>query len=1790
MLKSLFDGISGLKGHQIRMDVVGNNISNVNTNGYKANRANFQDTLSNVISMNTQPGGLQSTGRTLDLAISGDGFFKVVNPENGEVYYTREGMFSIDPSGYLVNADGYRLVGDLRNITTATASISNGRVTAGNLTGVNDISAFITGIKEFGLITAADTQNSTETISLQGTMSDGTAGAAYDFTVETAQRAVISTSETYNLDPDTTTLSELNLNNGDVVEFSVSNAYTGNTETYRFKVINANTQTIGDLQKAISENLGENLEMYYTQGGQEVDGSSLDGTSTAGFAIRTQDYGPGINLKVSTWDDLENPKDFVLNTSDNGVSGQGDDINSIIQKINAKTDDTGVQAAKSDNNKLVLSTVGKGENSLLRVNGRAATLLGLPVSGTVDVPASTKGTTDFARINPGDTLKDSSNLILRGTLEDGTLGSSQEFNIETAQRAEVNVGNNYSIRAGGLTTLSDLGFTGNEKLTFAYKNKYTGQEETFEINIGSSQQTKTLSWLQEQFAEKAAEKGLGNQVEMCYTDDGKIVEPGFLDYDGDEGITFRTIDYGPGVSFSVVTEDVSNGSVKDNLFNGIESGNGEDINDLIEKINKFKDVTGVIASNVDDQLVLKTLGEGESANLQVSGDAAQLLGFPVSATNNSAATVSGTEDRARLTPAETKKDSLTLTLQGTLPNGGLGEKEDITIKTAEVADVTAGNYNISVDGSTKLSDIVTVNPGDSIKVTFTNPYTGVENATMELDINGGMTVKELRDSFNSTAKSNDIDLEMYYTTDKIAFKTTDYGKGIKFSINTENSGAPASVFSGIPINWEDTTSMTLDDIVNTINEKKETTGVIATKVDNTLVLTTAGTGEDAILNISGDAAHFLGVPVTTGTQASTYGESYARITAKETPNEKETLTLKGTTKPDGTAGISRDIEITKATAADINAGENYTIDSGANTQLNTIFADGDKLEFTVTNEYGTNQTFTITIGAGQDLELTDTLADLQSEIESHDVEMYFTKAGQEVTDLSTLAGDGDEGFGFRTTDYGPGASLAMCTRDNADDLKNIFTGNSSELANIEANGTYIEKGAGDDIDTIIDKINNVTSDTGIMASKFDDQLVLETVIAGANQSINISGGAAGLLGLLPGNHNSSSNTKTEATATAATEYKRDIDANLSLSLQGTTADGNLGISKDIEIQKATAADINAGENYTIASNANTQLDTIFADGDKLEFTVTNEYGTNETFTITIGAGQDLELNQTLADLQSEIENHNVEMYFTKAGQEVTDLTTLAGDGDEGFGFRTTDKGPGVSLAICTRDAGNNLSNIFDRDNSELAAIEANGPYIERGAGDDIDTIIDKINAEKDTTGIVAGKINDKLVLKTLGEGEDATLTVNVIGDDSDVEKLGLSSITYQGTTDYKAYTGNSDFTGTFENNTQPSGVFNGTSATTATLSLQGTRLDGKQGDTVDFEIEAAREAYVNAGENYSIKSNTTMGDLGFSDGDKVEFTITNPYDQNQSKTIAVNVFGTQTIKDFRNNLYQKLATENISPVDDPAIEMYFTQGGLEDDFADLDGSGDEGFGFRTADYGPEITLSISVKDKNDNIKQALNGSQSDFSNGIAKKTGSGDDVDSIVRKINDQSDITGVVASKDSEGKLVLKTQDISQGAEMQVSGPAAKYLGLTSKVYKNSDEEMPATLKLSNPIVSNVNISSDGVISGTDGEGIPFRWEYGSNNADVAQITLATFANANGLKKASENLFQPTESSGEAKEGDPGNSGYGNIESGSLEGSNVDLTDEFGTIITTQRGYQANARVVTVTDTMLEELLNLKR
>ena len=138
MMRSLYSGVSGIKVHQTKMDVIGNNISNVNTVGFKASTVAFSDVLYQTSSTASGPsdsgktgmnakqiglgaglssittqislsGGSQRTDNPFDIMIEGDGFF-VVNNGSGNCF-TKAGNFSVDAAGTLCTPGGYAVMG-----------------------------------------------------------------------------------------------------------------------------------------------------------------------------------------------------------------------------------------------------------------------------------------------------------------------------------------------------------------------------------------------------------------------------------------------------------------------------------------------------------------------------------------------------------------------------------------------------------------------------------------------------------------------------------------------------------------------------------------------------------------------------------------------------------------------------------------------------------------------------------------------------------------------------------------------------------------------------------------------------------------------------------------------------------------------------------------------------------------------------------------------------------------------------------------------------------------------------------------------------------------------------------------------------------------------------------------------------------------------------------------------------------------------------------------------------------------------------------------------------------------------------------------------------------------------------------------------------------------------------------------------------------------------------------------------------------------------------------------------
>ncbi|MBR3515989.1 MAG: flagellar hook-basal body complex protein [Lachnospiraceae bacterium] len=208
-------------------------------------------------------------------------------------------------------------------------------------------------------------------------------------------------------------------------------------------------------------------------------------------------------------------------------------------------------------------------------------------------------------------------------------------------------------------------------------------------------------------------------------------------------------------------------------------------------------------------------------------------------------------------------------------------------------------------------------------------------------------------------------------------------------------------------------------------------------------------------------------------------------------------------------------------------------------------------------------------------------------------------------------------------------------------------------------------------------------------------------------------------------------------------------------------------------------------------------------------------------------------------------------------------------------------------------------------------------------------------------------------------------------------------------------------------------------------------------------------------------------------------------------------------------------------------------------------------------------------------------------------------------------------------GKALLVNYDQISGALKGVNGTSKTFnLGIqpTTKGADNpfsmasaqGDDQGKPGIRVDMSNTSNVNNERKSTISGVSGDdqGFGTGWAVGamtgvSIQADgkifgaydngqtklLGQIATAQFSNPAGLEKTSDNLYQATLNSGKFDGiGVDISSDGGSMSTGVLEMSNVDLSSEFTSLITTQRGFQANSRIITVSDTLLEELVNLKR
>ncbi|MDQ1622116.1 MAG: flagellar hook protein FlgE [Actinomycetota bacterium] len=169
---------------------------------------------------------------------------------------------------------------------------------------------------------------------------------------------------------------------------------------------------------------------------------------------------------------------------------------------------------------------------------------------------------------------------------------------------------------------------------------------------------------------------------------------------------------------------------------------------------------------------------------------------------------------------------------------------------------------------------------------------------------------------------------------------------------------------------------------------------------------------------------------------------------------------------------------------------------------------------------------------------------------------------------------------------------------------------------------------------------------------------------------------------------------------------------------------------------------------------------------------------------------------------------------------------------------------------------------------------------------------------------------------------------------------------------------------------------------------------------------------------------------------------------------------------------------------------------------------------------------------------------------------------------------TGTTSLAFNNGQLATNPATLSVGGIVVDLNRVTGYTGMTSVTIDSQNGRAAGTME-------SFTISKDGTVLGAFSNGA---------KEPVAQIAMAKFANSAGLEKAGNSMYRITANSGGAVLGTAGVDGIGSIAAGSLEMSNVDLSQEFTNLIVAQRGFQANARIITTSDEVLNELTNLKR
>ncbi len=387
MLRALFSGVSGLKAHQSKMDVIGNNIANVNTYGYKAQRVTFQDTFYQTLTASSDAtaasgggnasqigygtvistidvlhtrGGYVSTGKATDLYISGEGYF-VAQDNNGETCYTRVGNLNFDGSGNLVDGNRYFICGyPIARYTESVAPTASTLNLNGDLSvNFGDVNgSYFNGYK---LVTATDAAATTPTAEINANdktitvTSDAALTAAQ---LETALRNMTAAAGSNDLP-------QAIKNN--LAAITVSGADTV-TENHAFKTAAAGGEAAHEVGDIIFETIpSKGAEI--TVNDVKISFGDVNGAYFNGYKIQTVYDSSATGAAEAT----VNVGSKIITVTSNLSSIDAADLQNALQNMTAEVG-TGVISSDVDLSQIIVdgaaaSSLATGVTSMKAING-----------------------------------------------------------------------------------------------------------------------------------------------------------------------------------------------------------------------------------------------------------------------------------------------------------------------------------------------------------------------------------------------------------------------------------------------------------------------------------------------------------------------------------------------------------------------------------------------------------------------------------------------------------------------------------------------------------------------------------------------------------------------------------------------------------------------------------------------------------------------------------------------------------------------------------------------------------------------------------------------------------------------------------------------------------------------------------------------------------------------------------------------------------------------------------------------------------------------------------------------------------------------------------------------------------------------------------------------------------------------------------------------------------------------------------------------------------------------------